>query len=133
MELGKFGIWTSYRAIGEDSAREAAELVEELGYGAFWLGGSPRLPRVRPLLEATTDIVVATSIVNIWAYDPVSLAAEYAAMVTEALGTAPIVEQLHKMGLVPVGGTPAEFHRKVQADRARWAPVIKESGIKMDA
>jgi tripartite-type tricarboxylate transporter receptor subunit TctC len=37
------------------------------------------------------------------------------------------------MGLVPVGGTPAEFQRKVQSDRDRWAPVIKESGIKMDA
>jgi tripartite-type tricarboxylate transporter receptor subunit TctC len=37
------------------------------------------------------------------------------------------------MGLVPVGGTPAEFHHKVLADRARWAPVIKDSGIKMDA
>jgi hypothetical protein len=37
------------------------------------------------------------------------------------------------MGLVPVGGTPAEFHRKVLGDRERWAPVIKASGIKMDA
>ena len=26
-------------------------LVEELGYSVFWLGGSPRLPSVRPLLE----------------------------------------------------------------------------------
>lgn len=64
---------------------------------------------------------------------PAGVATEYAAIVTEALGTAPIVEALHKMGLVPVGGTPAEFNRKVLADRVRWAPVIKESGIKMDA
>jgi probable F420-dependent oxidoreductase len=78
VDLGKFGIWTSYRAIGEDQAGAAAELAEELVYGVFWLGGSPRLPRVRPLLEATTDIVVATSIVNIWAYEPAQLAAEYA-------------------------------------------------------
>ena len=35
--------------------------------------------------------------------------------------------------IVPVGGTPAEFHKKVLSDRARWAPVIKDSGIKMDA
>lgn len=63
---------------------------------------------------------------------PASIASDYAALVTEALGTAPIVDALHKMGLVPVGGTPAEFHRKVQADRNRWAPVIQESGIKMD-
>ena len=52
--------------------------MEELGYTAFWLGGSPRLPSVRPLLEATERLVVATSIVNIWAYEPAALAAEYA-------------------------------------------------------
>ena len=46
----------------------------------FWLGGSPRLPSVRPLLEATESLVVATSIVNVWAYDPAQLAAEYATL-----------------------------------------------------
>jgi tripartite-type tricarboxylate transporter receptor subunit TctC len=64
---------------------------------------------------------------------PTQLASEYAAIVTEALGSAQIVEALHKMGLVPVGGTPAEFHRKVLADRERWAPIIKASGIRMDS
>jgi len=53
--------------------------------------------------------------------------------VSEALASAPVVEALSKMGLVPVGGTPAEFHKKVLSDRTRWAPVIKDSGIKMDA
>ena len=61
-----------------------------------------------------------------------AIASEYSSIVTEALGTAPVVEALHKMGLVPVGGTPAEFLQKVLADRTRWAPVIKESGIRMD-
>ena len=41
MHLREFGIWTSYRAIGEENAGEAAALVEELGFGAFWLGGAP--------------------------------------------------------------------------------------------
>jgi probable F420-dependent oxidoreductase len=80
MELGKFGIWTTFRAIAEDQAPAAARLAEELGYGVFWLGGSPRLPSLRPLLEATEKLVVATSIVNIWAYEPAQLAAEYAAL-----------------------------------------------------
>jgi tripartite-type tricarboxylate transporter receptor subunit TctC len=64
---------------------------------------------------------------------PANIANEYASIVTEALHSASVVEALHKMGLVPVGGTPAEFHRKVLADRTRWAPVIRDSGIKMDA
>jgi probable F420-dependent oxidoreductase len=78
MEIGKIGVWTSTRAIGAEQFGAAAKVVEELGYGAFWLGGSPRLPAVRPLLEATSKIVVGTSIVNIWAYEPADLAAEYA-------------------------------------------------------
>jgi probable F420-dependent oxidoreductase len=78
MQLGEIGIWTSYRAIGEQNAGEAAALVAELGYGAFWLGGSPRLPTVRPLLEATASLVVATGIVNVWQYEPAELAAEHA-------------------------------------------------------
>jgi probable F420-dependent oxidoreductase len=78
MQLGEIGIWTSYHAIGEQNAAEAAALVAELGYGAFWLGGSPRLPTVRPLLEATERLVVATGIVNVWQYEPAQLAAEHA-------------------------------------------------------
>ena len=53
MELTRFGVWTSLRAIGEENGPEAARLAESLGFGAFWLGGSPRLPAARALLEAT--------------------------------------------------------------------------------
>jgi probable F420-dependent oxidoreductase len=80
MDLGKTGVWTTYSRIGEQHAAEAASLVEDLGYGVFWLGGSPRLPSVRPLLEATDKLVVATGIVNLWGYDPTELAAEYATL-----------------------------------------------------
>jgi probable F420-dependent oxidoreductase len=78
MELGKIGIWTHYHQIGEENAGAAAGIVEDCGYGTFWLGGSPRLPTVRPLLEATERLVVGTAIVNIWAYEPEQLAAEFA-------------------------------------------------------
>jgi probable F420-dependent oxidoreductase len=78
MELGELGVWTTYSRIGEENAAEAARLVEELGYGVFWLGSSPRLPSLRPLLAATERLVVATGIVNVWAYEPEALAAEYA-------------------------------------------------------
>lgn len=78
MELGKIGVWTTFRRIPEEQAGAAAKLVEDLGYRAFWLGGSPRLPSVRALLDATTSLVIGTSIVNVWTYDPAELAAEYA-------------------------------------------------------
>jgi probable F420-dependent oxidoreductase len=83
MDLGKLGVWTSYRAIGEENAAEAASLVEELGFGTFWLGGSPRLPSVRPLLAATERLTVATGIVNVWQYEPAALAAEHAELAQE--------------------------------------------------
>jgi probable F420-dependent oxidoreductase len=78
MKLGRFGVWTSPRGIGEAQLGEAARVAEACGYDVFWLGGSPRLPLLRPLLEATGTIVVASGIVNIWAYEPAALAAEYA-------------------------------------------------------
>jgi probable F420-dependent oxidoreductase len=78
VNVGRFGVWTSLRAVGEAQLGDAARAAETLGYDVFWLGGSPRLPMLRPLLEATETIVVATGIVNIWAYDPAELAAEYA-------------------------------------------------------
>ena len=83
LQLQKLGVWTAYHAIGEESAGEAASLVEELGYGTFWLGGSPKLAQIRPLLEATERLTVATAIVNVWQNEPATLAGEYAALAEE--------------------------------------------------
>jgi tripartite-type tricarboxylate transporter receptor subunit TctC len=96
---------------------------------------SPLAPDIPTITEAGYPGYVAVTSFGFYAKagTPSNIVADYSAIVTEALGTAPVVEALHKMGLVPVGGTPAEFHKKVLADRARWAPVIKDSGIKMDA
>ena len=64
---------------------------------------------------------------------PPALANRYAKIVTDALARPKVIETLHRLGLEPVGGTPDEFKRKVAADRAQWAPVVKETGIKMDS
>ena len=80
MDMGKIGVWTSYRPVGMERAGEAAKLVEELGYGAWWLGGSPHAPDVRPILEATSALVAATGILNVWINDPAETAAADAAL-----------------------------------------------------
>jgi probable F420-dependent oxidoreductase len=78
VKVGPLGVWASAGAIGEARLGEAARVAETCGYDVFWLGGSPRLPMLRPLLDATETLVVATGIVNIWTYEPAALAAEYA-------------------------------------------------------
>jgi len=86
VELTRFGVWTSYRVIGEENAAEAAQLAEGLGFGTFWLGGSPKLPALRPLLESTERLIVATGIVNVWQYEPDELVADYATLEEEFPG-----------------------------------------------
>jgi probable F420-dependent oxidoreductase len=70
MDIGKIGVWTSYRPFGIERAGEAAKVVEQLGYSAWWLGGSPHVPDVRPILEATSTLVAASGILNVWINEP---------------------------------------------------------------
>jgi probable F420-dependent oxidoreductase len=86
MRIGRIGVWASPRTLGEQGGGEAAALVEQLGYAVFWLGGSPRLSTVRPLLKATERLTIATGIVNVWQNEPAQLAAEHAELVSEFPG-----------------------------------------------
>jgi probable F420-dependent oxidoreductase len=53
--------------------------VEQLGYGAVWVGGSPsaELPFVEAILEKTRTLQVATGVVTTWIADPGVLAASF--------------------------------------------------------
>jgi len=63
-QFGKIGVWGHESLISPELVRE----LEQLGYSAVWLGGSPggALGMVEPLLTATDTLVVATGITNIW-------------------------------------------------------------------
>lgn len=80
MDLGRIGVWTTYRSFGVERAPEAARLAEQLGFGTWWLGGSPEVGDLRPILGATRSLVAATGIVNIWSSDPAGTAAADAAL-----------------------------------------------------
>ncbi len=73
--LGTVGVWRGVK----DTPPNLAKTIEELGYGAIWLGGSPNATLRRPeeLLEATTHLQIATGIVNIWRSDAAELADSY--------------------------------------------------------
>lgn len=71
-EFGSYGVWRSAAHLDGSFAHG----VEQLGYGTLWVGGSPAqdLVIVEELLDATTTIIVATGIVNIWQADAASVA-----------------------------------------------------------
>lgn len=73
---GRFGVW---RGVSQITPAMAAGL-EELRYGALWLGGSPGadLAVVDELLDATSALVVATGIVNMWQSPAPQVAASFA-------------------------------------------------------
>lgn len=58
------GMWRPYPLVTAEEARA----LDRLGAGTLWLGGSPPadLAAVDELLAATTQLQVATGIVNIW-------------------------------------------------------------------
>ncbi|MCO6006345.1 LLM class F420-dependent oxidoreductase [Actinoallomurus purpureus] len=84
VDVGRVGIFSIELRNDERSAagriREAAAELEELGYGAIWLGGNAGVHHAVPLLEATSRIVVATGILNIWEYDAADVAARQKAV-----------------------------------------------------
>jgi probable F420-dependent oxidoreductase len=82
MEQSRFaiepiGLWTgALDAVPAAQARELAAELESLGYGAIWLpeiAGRDVMAHLALLLSATTSMVGATGIANIWARDAVTM------------------------------------------------------------
>lgn len=84
MDLGKVGVWSMELRFGDklEAARGAAE-IEELGYGAIWVPGGiggDVTGDLDHLLNATSRMVIATGIINIWKHDPADIAAWFNAL-----------------------------------------------------
>lgn len=75
LDLGSFGVWRGASTL--DPAEVAT--IEELGFGALWIGGSPApdLDLVEAAVAASERIVVATGIVSIWSATASELAASF--------------------------------------------------------
>ena len=74
--LGRFGVWRSASLV----TPELAAGIERLGFGTLWLGSSPAgdLAQADELLDATTTLILATSIVNMWQDQPEDVARSFA-------------------------------------------------------
>ena len=84
VELGRVGIWSpSFVWQGGDRDRDqerlaAAVELDDLGYGALWIGGvTGDLRLLEELLAATRRIVLASGILNIWAYPAPEVAGSF--------------------------------------------------------
>jgi probable F420-dependent oxidoreductase len=104
--LGRVGVWVGPRAIADDPGGFAAR-VEQLGYGALWVGGSNTdescFQRLEKAISASRRLIVATGITSIWAWEPAALARQVTAIETAHPGRfvlglgvshAPAVERL---------------------------------------
>ena len=75
MDLGRYGVFGRAAVLTPERAR----MIESLGYGTVWQGGSPPadLSHVAAILEATSTINVATGIVNVWTAEAAEVARSY--------------------------------------------------------
>ena len=78
MELGKVGIWFFLDAMSAPDSAEFARKVEGLGYRVLWIPeavGRDPFAHSAYLLSRTERLVMATGIANIYARDPMTMAA----------------------------------------------------------
>jgi probable F420-dependent oxidoreductase len=123
-ELGRFGIWRSASLV----TPEVAVGVERLGFGVLWLGSSPDgdLAQAEALLDATTTLTLATSIVNMWK-DPAELVANSFARVQK---------RYPGRFLLGVGAGHREAtqqYARPHETLARYAEVLLAGGVPRDS
>ena len=79
VDIGRIGIWYGgIDALPTPEAQRAAQLVEELGFSALWVAeavGRDPFVSSAVLLGATSTLKLATGIANIYARDPMTMAA----------------------------------------------------------
>jgi probable F420-dependent oxidoreductase len=79
VDLGKVGLWYgSIDALPTPDARRAVQAAEELGFPSLWVAeavGRDPFVSAAVLLSATEKLKIATGIANIYARDPMTMAA----------------------------------------------------------
>jgi probable F420-dependent oxidoreductase len=122
--LGRFGVWRSASLV----TPELATGIERLGFGALWLGSSPAgdLAQAEKLLDATTTLTLATSIVNMWQDQPQDVAGAFARVQSRRPGRF----------LLGIGAGHREatqqYARPYQA-LARYVDVLQAGGVPRDS
>ncbi len=94
---------------------------------------SPLLPEIPTLKEAGVDVEA-----DAWngliapAGIPAPMTARIGQLVGQAVTSPVIRDKLAAQFMTPIPGTPAEFRARIDADIARWSPVIAAAKIKIE-
>ena len=95
---------------------------------------SPALPDVPTFVESGVPDFVVNSWVGVLApaRTPAAVVARLNAELNAVLADPAAREKLATLGIEPAPGTPDQFAEEMRRDLARYAPVVKAAGIKLD-
>ncbi|MDM0084762.1 tripartite tricarboxylate transporter substrate-binding protein [Variovorax sp. J31P179] len=93
-----------------------------------------QLPEVATFAEQGFPHIVASGWVGIFAPadTPRPIIDEWSAALVTTVRSAASQQRLINLGVEPTGTSPDEFAAIVEADVARWAPIIKLSGFQAE-
>jgi len=122
--LGRFGVWRSASLV----TPELAGGIERLGFGALWLGSSPagELIQAEELLDATSTLTVATSIVNMWRDQPEDVAGSFARVQRRHPGR-------FLLGIGAGHREAAQQYARPYETLARYVDVLQAAGVPRDS
>jgi tripartite-type tricarboxylate transporter receptor subunit TctC len=116
-------------SVGTAAAQIKAGRVRALGVGARQR--VPALPDVPPIAETVPGYEArGWNGILAPAGTPKAMIAKLNAEIVKILRSPDFGQILAREGATPVGNTPAEFDAVIREDVAKWAKIIRESGIK---
>ena len=103
------------------------------GLGVTSLTRSPAIPELPAIAETVPGFeVTAWGGVVVPVGVPKPIVAQLNAAINKVLASPALREKYAAIGYELVGGTPAQFDAFVKKEIAKWADVIKRSGVKVD-
>ena len=91
----------------------------------------PQLPDVPTMIESgyPNFVTVAWTGLLAPAHTPQPIIAKLNAAINQGLKSPELTGALAKITVDPLGGTPADFTQTMQAELARWTPLVKSLGL----
>jgi tripartite-type tricarboxylate transporter receptor subunit TctC len=94
----------------------------------------PLLPDIPTVAEAGYPgfEAIAWNGILVAARTPLTVVRRLNAEINTILGEATVRSALNVQGFDLIGGTPEDFARLIRSESEKWAPVIRESGVRID-